>query len=127
MILYHIHNIHIRSLQCKRIFPSFTFWTIKEKKVLYCRIILNIVPKNPDGYSAQSAVIHMFGYAPTGARPKQDGVRSDFVHWHSDYWIPSFFLLISCSLYLNPEFTSSLEAGLLSVSSSKGWRWMGWI
>ncbi|MCH95623.1 chaperone protein dnaJ, partial [Trifolium medium] len=38
------------------------------------RIILNIVLKNRDAYNAQSVEIHIFGYALTGLRPKQDGV-----------------------------------------------------
>ncbi|KAK7244756.1 hypothetical protein RIF29_39582 [Crotalaria pallida] len=39
------------------------------------RIILIIVLKTQDVYSARSVVIHIFGYALTGVRPKQDGVR----------------------------------------------------
>lgn len=41
--------------------------------------MLIIVLKNPDEYNAPSVEIHIFGYAPTGVRPKQDGVRSDFL------------------------------------------------
>lgn len=68
------------------------------------RIILNIVPKTRDVYSAPSVGIHIFGYALTGVNPKQDGVRSDFFPLNSDYeFLPSFFL--SCKLsYLNSEF-----------------------
>lgn len=42
------------------------------------RITLIIVLKSPDEYSAPSVGIHIFGYVPTGVRPKQDGVRYDF-------------------------------------------------
>lgn len=56
--------------------------------------MLIIVLKNPDEYNAPSVEIHIFGYAPTGTRPKQDGVRSDFFPLHIEYYMFSYFSLL---------------------------------
>lgn len=56
--------------------------------------MLIIVLKNPDEYNAPSVEIHIFGYAPTGVRPKQDGVRSDFFPLHIEYYMFSYFSLL---------------------------------
>jgi len=87
------------------------------------RIMLIIVPKSLDEYSAPSVGIHIFGYVPTGVRPKLDGVRSDcfpYLELHVFLFLSSIEFLL-CLL----NFATSLETGLLSVSSSQGWRWMG--
>ena len=42
------------------------------------RVIQIIALKNQDVYNAQSVTIHIYGCAPIGQRPRQDGVRSGF-------------------------------------------------
>ena len=77
------------------------YWKNSDVTFILHRIILIIVLKNPDVYSAPSVGIHIFGYALTGVRPKQDGVRSDFFPLHSDYQMLSFYLYI---IVLSSEF-----------------------
>ena len=39
------------------------------------RIVRTIALKSRGVYSAPSVAFHIYGYAPTGVRPRQDGVR----------------------------------------------------
>lgn len=55
----------------------FLYQEVNLNKISYFyRVVQIIVLKSRDGYNAQNVAIPIYGYAPIGVRPKQDGVRS---------------------------------------------------